>query len=82
LAVGERVEETRARDSLTGPRPMIAGLVTTWEKEQLQWQPWDEGTKRNYLCRMRRISRELGDRLIAAPRNQLHANRWARFDGR
>jgi hypothetical protein len=64
-AVGELVEETRARDSLTGARPKIAGLVTAWEKEQLQWQPWDEGTKRNYLCRMRRISRELGDRLIA-----------------
>jgi integrase len=63
--LGEWVTKQRQLEAFDTGLPTIAGLVDHWERDKLQFQPWDDGTRKNMLAKMRRIRRELGDRLIA-----------------
>lgn len=62
LAIWLEIE--RQRKTLEQGRPTIGGLVQKWQDDRLPFQPWSEGTRRNYLAKMNRISRELGNRTI------------------
>jgi integrase len=63
-AITKIVESHKRLDALHSGRPTIASLVTKWEHDKLQFMPWDDGTRTNMIAKMRRISRELGDRTI------------------
>lgn len=63
-ALGQWVERARQIKTLDHGRPTISGLVAKWESDRLQFQPWDDGTRKNMLAKFRRISRELGSRII------------------
>lgn len=54
----------RQRKALEDGRPTIGGLVDKWMRDRLPFQPWSEGTRRNYLAKMNRIGRELANRTI------------------
>jgi integrase len=58
------VEQERQARLLDAGRPRIAGLVDAWERDRMQFEPWDVGTCKQMLIKMRRIRRELGDRAI------------------
>jgi hypothetical protein len=45
-------------------RPRIGGLVDAWERDRMQFEPWDAGTRKQMLIKMHRIRRELGERAI------------------
>lgn len=63
--LAEYVEKERQSRLLDDGRPKIVGLVDSWERDKLQFMPWDEGTRRNVLAKMRRIRKELGSRTVA-----------------
>jgi enterobacteria phage integrase len=58
------VEQERQARLLDAGRPRIAGLVDAWGRDRMQFEPWDTGTCKQMLIRMRRIRRELGGRAI------------------
>lgn len=62
--LGEYVENERKQQMLDSGRPTIAGLVRRWIDYKLELMPWDDGTKAARLAKMRRIERELGDKII------------------
>lgn len=64
-AVNEWLETERQLQALEGGRPTVSGLVAKWIEDRAPIQPWAESTRKNYLAKMRRISRELGKRSIA-----------------
>lgn len=59
------VEKERQARLFDAGRPRIAGLVDAWERDRIRFEPWDEGTRKQVLIKMRRIRRELGDRAIS-----------------
>lgn len=63
-AVAALLEVERQRNARDEGRPTIALLVRKWIDDRLPFQPWSEGTRRNYVAKMNRISRELGSRVI------------------
>lgn len=63
-ALNKFLETERALRALEHGLPKISGLVAKWIEDRLPFMPWSEGTKANYLAKMRRISRELGERPI------------------
>lgn len=65
-ALAAWVEKERMLRLLDAGRPTVAGLVDRWEQDRLQFMPWDTGTRRNMLAKMRRIRRELGERTVAS----------------
>jgi len=62
--LNEFLEVEQQYKALAAGRPTIAGLVTKWEADRLQFMPWDTGTRKNMLAKMHRISRELGARAL------------------
>lgn len=76
--LGEWVARERQIEALDRGRPSIAGLVDWWERDRLQFMPWDEGTRGNMLSRMHRIRRELGDRPVART-DALFLEEWMGF---
>jgi integrase len=65
-ALAAWVDKERKILLLDHGRSTIGALVDRWEQDRLQFMPWDTGTRRNMLAKMRRIKRELGTRTIAS----------------
>lgn len=64
-ALNKWLAEERLLKAMDKGRPTIAALTLQWETNKLQFMPWDDGTRKNMLAKMRRISQELGARTIA-----------------
>lgn len=64
-AVAKLVLVERQRRMLSEGRPTLAGLVRKWKEDRLPMMPWSEGTRTNYVSKMNRIERELGQRTVA-----------------
>src|SRR5580700_497065 len=62
--LAEWVEKERQAQLFDSGRPRVAGLVDAWERDRMRFEPWDEGTRKQMLIKMRRIRRELGERAI------------------
>ncbi|MGH8269063.1 MAG: tyrosine-type recombinase/integrase, partial [Steroidobacteraceae bacterium] len=60
--LAEWVRRQRQLKLLDEGRPTIATLVTLWLRDRMQFEPWDEGTRKNMIAKMHRIEREIGDR--------------------
>jgi len=60
----EWVEQERQAQLFDAGRPRVAGLVDAWERDRMRFEPWDDGTRKQMLIKMRRIRRELGERAI------------------
>lgn len=64
ISLGGWVDDERQAKLLDAGRPTIAGLVDWWQRDRMQFMPWDEGTRAAVLHKMKRIRRELGDRTL------------------
>lgn len=65
LQLAEFVENERLARSLDVGLPTIAGLVDRWLSDQMQFKPWDEGTRQSVGYKLARIRKELGARVVA-----------------
>lgn len=63
--LNEYIAAERTKQALSEGRTTIATLVTMWMSAKAQFQPWKRGTRVNYMAKMRRIAREIGDWPIA-----------------
>lgn len=59
--LNEHIARERTKAALTEGRVTIATLVAMWINAKSQFQPWKSGTRTNYMAKMKRIARELGD---------------------
>jgi hypothetical protein len=59
--LAEWVEKERQARLLDTGSPRIAGLVDAWERDRMQFEPWDEGTRKQMRIKMRRIRRALDE---------------------
>ena len=64
LLLAEYVEKERQARALDAGLPTVAGLVDKWISDKLQFQPWDEGTRKSAGYKLARIRRELGARVV------------------
>lgn len=64
IALADYIRQDQQIQAFFKGRPTIATIVDRWETDRLQFMPWDIGTRRNMLAKMRRIRRELGERPI------------------
>lgn len=63
-ALGLWVANERKRDIIEQGRPTFGPLVDLWMRDELPFKPWGKSTRVNNVAKLRRIQRELKDRVI------------------
>jgi integrase len=63
--MAEWVAAERQAQAFDAGKPKIAGTVDAWIRDRMPFMPWDEGTRYAITCKLKRIRRELGDRILS-----------------
>ena len=63
--LAEWVAKERQARLLDAGHPLVAGLIDKWLADRMPFMPWDDGTQYAVTCKLKRIGRSFGDRVVA-----------------
>jgi len=64
LLIGEFVRREKLQRAIDEGLPTVNRLVQRWKAEEMPFQPWDPGTRKNYDSWFRRIDADLGHKVV------------------
>ena len=64
IRLGELVRREQLQRALDDGLPSVSRLVQRWKAEEMQFHPWDPGTRDNYNSWFKRIDNELGQMVV------------------
>ena len=78
LLLAKVVAKERQASLFDKGKPQIGTAVTGFRENRMQFMPWDEGTRYGIDCKLNRIDRELGTRIIERT-DRLFLEDWLAF---